>query len=67
MRNAAAPAGPEKVPDRAATACYIAEMASDLAFLARGQGLDTLGFLLEMAKLEADNCATAPTANKPPR
>jgi hypothetical protein len=32
-------------------------MAGDLAFLARGQGFETLGFILEMAKLEAENCA----------
>jgi hypothetical protein len=32
-------------------------MAGNLAFLARQQGLDTLGYILEMAKLEAENAA----------
>jgi hypothetical protein len=58
MANAAAPAvpgKPEQPSDREATASYIAAMASDLAFMARGQGLDVLSYILEMAKLEAEN------------
>lgn len=41
--------------DRASTANYIASLAADLADMARAQGLDTLGYILEMAKLEAEN------------
>ena len=58
MVNTAAPPaqGPqEQPPDRETTAGYIAEMTSDLALLARQQGLDTLAYILEMAKLEAEN------------
>jgi hypothetical protein len=35
------------------TAAYVAEMAGNLAGLARGSGLDALGFILEMAQMEA--------------
>jgi hypothetical protein len=36
-------------------AVYIAAMSGDLAAIARSHGLDTLGYLLDMAQLEADN------------
>jgi hypothetical protein len=36
-------------------AVYIAAMSGDLAAIARSYGLDTLGYLLDMAQLEADN------------
>jgi hypothetical protein len=39
-------------PDEAAR--YIASLADELAKLARRHGLDVLGHLLEMARLEAD-------------
>jgi hypothetical protein len=39
---------------RAATAAYIATMTGDLAELARRHGLDALGYLLDMARLEAE-------------
>jgi hypothetical protein len=39
----------------AATADYVAAMSADLAVLARRSGLDTLGYLLDMARLEAEN------------
>ena len=41
-----------ETPDSAAT--YIATLADELAKLARRNGLDTLGYILEMARLEAD-------------
>ncbi len=41
--------------DRAAAAAYIADLAAGLAQIARRHGLDTLGYLLDMAKLEAEN------------
>jgi len=44
---------------RAAVAAYVATLSADLAAMARRQGLDTLGYLLEMARLEAES------ANRP--
>jgi hypothetical protein len=35
-------------------AAYIAEISSDLAQIARRHGFDALGFILDMARLEAD-------------
>jgi hypothetical protein len=40
---------------RAAVANYVATLSGDLATLARRTGLETLGYLLEMARLEAEN------------
>jgi hypothetical protein len=40
--------------DSAAAAAYIAELSSDLAQIARRHGLDALGFILDMARLEAE-------------
>ncbi len=45
----------EEPNDRAAAASYVAELTGDLASIARRHGLDTLGYILEMAKLEAEN------------
>jgi hypothetical protein len=45
-----------QVPDdQAGAAAYVAELTGDLAAIARRHGLDTLGYILEMAKLEAEN------------
>ena len=41
--------------DRAAAANYIAELSAELAALARQHGLDALGYILDMARLEAEN------------
>jgi hypothetical protein len=41
--------------DRKAVAAYVASLAADLATMARETGLDTLGYLLEMARLEAES------------
>lgn len=41
--------------DRASAAGYVASLAADLAMIARQHGFDTLGFLLEMAQMEAEN------------
>ena len=43
--------------DRAAAAAYVAELTADLAAIARQHGLDALGYILEMAQLEAENAA----------
>jgi len=39
---------------RADVALYIATFAEELARLAKSQGLDTLAYILDMARLEAD-------------
>jgi hypothetical protein len=41
--------------DRTAAAKYVAELSTELANLARRHGLDALGYILDMARLEADN------------
>jgi hypothetical protein len=47
----------EKPINRMAVAQYVAAMTLELAALARHNGLDTLGYLLEMAQLEAEGQA----------
>ncbi len=42
---------------RADAAIYIASLAADLAVIARTHGLDTLGYIFEMARLEAENAS----------
>ena len=44
-----------ELPTRAQTAAYVAALSHDLAAIARGCGLDTLGYILEMAAMEADS------------
>jgi hypothetical protein len=41
--------------DQAEAAAYVAELSSDLASIARKNGLDTLAYILDMARLEAEN------------
>lgn len=41
--------------DRTQVANYVATLSSDLATMARRSGLDTLGYLLEMVRLEAES------------
>ena len=41
--------------DSQAAAAYIADLTGSLAAIARRHGLDTLGYILEMAREEADN------------
>jgi hypothetical protein len=43
--------------EKAATAAYVAALTADLAALARKHKLDTLGYLLDMARLEAEGAA----------
>ena len=50
------PSEPEE-GDKAATAAYVASLSADLAALARSRKLDTLGYLLDMARLEAESSA----------
>jgi len=53
---AALPSRPPPEPDHddVAVARYIASMSGDLARLARSNGFQTLGYLLEIAQLEAE-------------
>jgi hypothetical protein len=44
----------EKAPNRTAVAEYVAAMTADLATIARQNGLNTLGYILDMARLEAE-------------
>ena len=48
------PTSPEP-GNRTVVAQYVASLSSDLAAMARGSGLQTLGYLLEMVRLEAEN------------
>jgi hypothetical protein len=41
--------------NRIQVANYVASLSADLATMARRSGLDTLGYLLEMVRLEAEN------------
>jgi hypothetical protein len=43
--------------DKAAAAAYVADLTADLARMARRHGLDALGYILDMARLEAENAA----------
>jgi hypothetical protein len=49
----------QEIGQRLAAADYVAALSADLAEIARSNGLDTLGFLLEMARLEAQNAIRA--------
>ena len=44
-------------PTPDSTAHYIASLAHELAQLAKQQGLESLSYILEMARLEADQVA----------
>lgn len=46
-----------ELADRAAVARYVATLSADLATMARRTGLETLGYLLEMVRLEAENAS----------
>ena len=41
--------------NRLEVANYVAALSADLATMARGSGLDTLGYLLVMVSLEAES------------
>jgi hypothetical protein len=45
----------KETPDSAAS--YIASITHELAKMARRNGLDALGYILEMARMEADQAA----------
>ncbi len=43
--------------EREAAAAYVADLSRELAILARRHGFAALGYILEMARLEAENAA----------
>jgi len=45
----------EEPNGQAAVASYVASLSNDLAAMSRRTGLDTLGYLLEMVRLEAES------------
>jgi hypothetical protein len=51
------PPADDERPDRTAVAEYAAAMCADMVMMARGHKLDTLAYLLDMARLEAENLA----------
>jgi hypothetical protein len=53
---------PGDVGSPEAVASYVATISGDLATIARRTGLDTLGYLLEMVRLEAESVARSPQA-----
>jgi len=52
--------GFEAGQDRTEAAAYVVELTQELAGVARRHGLDTLGYLLDMARLEAENIVGSP-------
>lgn len=48
---------PEKTSDPKAFAAYVAAITAELSRLARDNGLTTLAYILEMARLEARSSA----------
>ena len=51
------PAGVTPLQDRGEAAAYVADLTADLAEIARNHGLETLSYLLEIARLEAETAA----------
>jgi len=47
-------------PTGTAAVRYLATMTADLAAIARGHGLDVLSYLLDMARVEAENVSRPP-------
>jgi hypothetical protein len=45
----------EEPGNSTAVASYVATMSADLATMSRRTGLETLGYLLEMVRLEAES------------
>jgi hypothetical protein len=48
---------PRDREEQTEAAAYIATLSGELASIARRNGLSTLGYLLDMAKLEAEHAA----------
>ena len=58
-RGKASKQGGSRSPDgdRAATAAYVAALSAELAALSRRYKLEALGYLLDIARLEAEGAA----------
>jgi len=54
------------IPDTRGTAVYIASLAEELARLAKRNNLDMLAYILEMARLEADQISRRWSAPESP-
>jgi hypothetical protein len=67
MRSEHAVNGPPICGDKAAAAAYIAELTSTLVVLARGQDIETLAYLLDLARLEAETISHKKAASEPSR
>ena len=50
---------PRRRSDQSDAAAYMADMAASLATMARRHRLGTLGYLFDMARLEAENAVKA--------
>jgi hypothetical protein len=57
------PRAPTSSDDRNEAAAYIATLSGEMASIARRHGLNTLGYLLDMAKLEAETAARLKSGN----
>jgi len=49
------PPTPGELSSRTAVASYVASLSADLATMTRRSGLETLSYLLEMVRLEAES------------
>jgi len=52
-------------PPASHTALYVASLADELSRLAKSEGLDSLAYILEMARLEADQISKPPASGAP--
>ena len=50
---------PRQRSDQSEAAAYMSDMAASLATMARRHGLGTLGYLFDMARMEAENAVQA--------
>jgi len=57
------PNGPRAA--RTAAACYVATLAAELVEIAKRHELDTLAYILDMARLEAENQTNHREHNQP--
>ena len=55
----------DELASRKEVAAYIAELTGDLAVLARRSGHETLAYLLDIARLEAENVSRLARADQP--
>ena len=56
---------PRQRSDQSEAAAYMSDMAASLATMARRHGLGTLGYLFDMARMEAESAAKADESDSP--